>query len=147
MIFIVSTDPFGAVQLQARLKNANNPFVEVYLSPEETEQNLYKLPDVVLIDHNLELADILYLTQSIKAYDSNIQIIWMCDGECAELKKMHKSYGVSYCLSKEDYFLEKIALVAREAKEQSDQDANSLRRIEHLRKSIYSSQLNALSLN
>lgn len=146
MIFIVSKDPFGAVQFQKQLKNTNNQFVEVYLSVEEVEQNLYKLPDVVLIHQSLELTDLLYLTQSIKAYDPIIQIIWICDSNCIELQKMHKSYGVSHCLHKEDYLLEKITIITQEAKQQSLRDDNCKKRIEYLRNSIFSSQTNSYSL-
>ena len=146
MIFIVSTDPFGAVQFQRQLKNIHNQFVEVYLSVEEVEQNLYKLPDVVLIHQSLELTDLLYLTQSIKAYDPIIQIVWICDANCLELQKMHKSYGVSHCLNQEDYFLEQITLITHEAKQQNLRDESCRKRIEHLRSSIFSAHSDSYSL-
>lgn len=136
MIFIVGADPFGAVQFQTQLRNANQKFVEVFLSAKETEQNLYKLPDLVLLDHSLNLSDLLYLTQTIKAYDSAIQIIWLCDATCAELKRMYKSYGVSHCLNKGEYLLEQIILISIETKEKNSRTESSKKRIEHLRKNI-----------
>lgn len=146
MIFIVSTNPFGAVQLQSQLRSTNHQLVEVFLSAEEAEQNLYKLPDLILLDNSLELTDLLYLTRSIKAYDSSIQILWLCNEDAWELKKMYKSYGVSHCLQKGEFLLEQICLIAIEAKENDLRDEFSRKRIEHLRKNIFMSQPNSFSL-
>lgn len=146
MIFIVSTNPFGAVQLQSQLKSTNNQLVEVFLSAGEAEQNLYKLPDLILLDNSLELTDLLYLTQSIKAYDSSIRIVWLCNEDAYELKKMYVSYGVSHCLNKGEFLLEQVTLIAIEAKEEGLRDEFSQKRIEHLRKSIFNSKPNIYSL-
>lgn len=138
MIFIVGADPFSAVQLQMKLRNAKQQFVEVFLSAEETKQNLYKLPDLVLLDHSLDLSVLLELTDAIKRYDSGIQIIWLCDETCIELKNIHKSYDISHCLNKGEYLLEQIILITIETKEKNSRLESSKKRIEHLRKSIFS---------
>lgn len=146
MIFIVSTNPFGAVQLQSQLKSTNHQMVEVFLSAEEAEQNLYKLPDLILLDNSLELTDLLYLTQSVKSYDASIQILWLCNEDAFELKKMYKSYGVSHCLNKGEFLLEQVTLIAIEAREKGLRDEFCRKRIEHLRRSIFSSNSNMHSL-
>lgn len=132
MIFIVNNDPFGAIQLQNQLKNANNHSVEIYLSIDETEQSLYKLPEVVLIDENMDLANLLYLTQSIKAYDSSIQVVWLSKNNSPELKRMCKSYGVLQCLSKEEFFFERLSLTIIEAKESATKNKFRKKRLEKL---------------
>ncbi len=136
MIFIVNSEPFAAVQFQNQLKSINNNSAEVYLSTEETEQNLYKHPDIILLDENLGLADLLYLTQSIKAYDASIQIIWICNPNSSDLKKMYRSYGVMQCLAKGEYFLERLSLTIIEARETLTRSKGRQNRIEHLRQNI-----------
>lgn len=146
MIFIVSTNPFGAVQLQAQLKANNQQLVEIFLSAEEAEQNLYKVPDLIILDNSLELTDLLYLTQSIKAYDPGIQILWLCNEEGIELRRMYKSYGVSHCLNKGEFLLEQISLIYIEARENCMHDEIRLKRIAHLRRNIFQNQSDLYSL-
>lgn len=146
MIFIINKEPFDAVALQSHLKQASRQFVEAYYSVEEAEANLYKLPDIILLDDNLELTDFLYITQSIKAYDPGIQIIWLCQESSFELLKMYKSYGVSYCLKKNEGLLERLSLSILEAHQQLDKNENSEKRKEQLRKSILKSRPDSYSL-
>lgn len=133
MIFLVNKDPFATLQLQNQLKEANIHAVEIYLSVNEAEQNLYKLPEVILLDENMELGNLLYLTQSIKAYDSSIQIIWICCESSSEIKKIFKSYGVMQCLTRGDYFLERLSLTIIEARETISRSKSRQKRIEKLR--------------
>ena len=136
MIFIVNQDPFAAVQLQRQLKSTNDQFVEVYLSAEEAEQNLYKLPELILLDENLEFGNLLYITQSIKAYDASIQTVWLCSEDSSELKKMYPSYGVLQCIPKGDYFLERLSLTIIESRKNFSRTKHDQKRIEHLRNNI-----------
>lgn len=133
MIFIVNQDPFGAVQLQKQLKNTNDQFVEIYLAAEEAEQNLYKLPELILLDENLGFGDLLYLTQSIKAYDASIHIVWLCSESSSELQKMYPSYGVTQCITKGEYFLERLSLTIFESRKTMSRSKHHQKRIEHLR--------------
>lgn len=145
MIFIVNQDPFAAVQLQKQLKNTNDQFVEIYLSAEEAEQNLYKLPELILLDENLEFGNLLYITQSIKAYDASIQIVWLCSENSSELKKMYPSYGVLQCIPKGDYFLERLSLTIIEARQNISRSMHHQKRIEHLRNNILKASSDPLS--
>lgn len=114
MIFLVSKDPFSALQVQYKLKLIGAPAVEIYLSVEEAESNLYKLPQIVLLEENLELSNLLYLTQSVKLYDSQINVLWICREECSELEKIYKEHGVTSCLTKNDYLIEQLSLKIHE---------------------------------
>lgn len=116
MIFLVSKNPMEAVQLQRTLKGTYQNSLDVYLSLNEVEENLYKLPDIIFIDENLELSDLISLTQSIKAYDPEIHVVWLCNSGSPYLEKIHKSYGVYHCLLKETHFLERISLLIKEIK-------------------------------
>lgn len=114
MLFLVSKDPFSALQLQHQLKLIGAPAAEIYLSVEEAESNLYKLPHIVLLEDNLKLSNLLYLTQSVKIYDSQINVMWLCREEGSELEKIHKGYGVTCCLTKNDYLIEQLSLKIHE---------------------------------
>lgn len=136
MIFLVSKDPFNAMQLQNELKLAGESYVEIFLSVEEAERNLYKLPDMVLMDENLSFSNLLYLTQSVKIYDAHTQVIWLCQKECNDLQKVYESYGVTYCIPKNRVLLEDMAVKVHETLSKSDGKRNSHRRMEYLKKNL-----------
>lgn len=114
MLFLVSKDPFSALQLQQQLRLIAASPVEIYLSVEEAESNLYKLPRLVLLEDNLEAPNLLYLTESIKLYDSQIALIWLCRKEHTGLEKIHKGYGVASCLTRDDQLPGQLSVKVQE---------------------------------
>lgn len=136
MIFLASKKPMEAVPLQKTLLESYNFCIDIYLSLHEVEENLYKLPDIIFIDENLEIPDLISLTQSIKAYDPEIQVVWLCKKSSPYLEKIYKSYGVYHCLKKEDYFLERISLLILEIKQQPTQKIRSQRKKAHMKRII-----------
>lgn len=146
MIFIINKEPVGAVSLQSHLKQASRQPVEVYFSVEEVEANLYKLPDIILLDDSIPLTDFLYITQSIKAYDPGIQIIWTCLEDSFELQKMYRSYGVSCCLNKNEGLLERLSLSILEANQELNRSENAEKRRNQFRESISNSRPDSYSI-
>jgi DNA-binding NarL/FixJ family response regulator len=136
MIFLVSKDPFNAMQLQNQLKLTGESYVEIFVSVEEVERNLYKLPDMVLMDENLSLSNLLYLTRSVKIYDTHTQIIWLCQKECNDLQKVCKSYGVAYCIPKNKVLLEDMAAKIHEILGELNSQRSSNKRMEYLKKNL-----------
>lgn len=137
MIFLISKLPFEAAQLQNQLRVTTQQAVDVYLSVEEAEANLYKIPDVIILDENLGLTNLLYLTQSIKIYDSNIEVIWFCGEDYPELCKLQKSYGTYKCLNKKENPLELLSLSVMEICNRQEEGQQQKRK-EYLRKNLLS---------
>ena len=140
MIFLISKFPFEAVQLQNQLRVTTQQPADVYISVEEAEANLYKMPDTIILDDNLGLTNLLYLTQSIKIYDSKIEVIWFCDEDYQELLNLHKSYGVYKCLNKKKDPLELLSLSVMEICNRQEEGQRKKRK-EYLRKNLLSSLL------
>lgn len=136
MIFLVSKDPFSAMQLQNKLKLAGQQQVEIFLSVEEVEQNLYKLPDMILMDENLTFSNLLYLTQSVKVYDGQMHVIWLCQKDSADLRKLYKSYGVAHCIPKNEVLLDELLGKVHETLNEPKNKKNSSRRMEFLKKNL-----------
>lgn len=136
MIFLVSKDPFSALQLQNHLRLAGLSQVEIYLSIEEAEHNLYKLPDLVLAENNLSFSKLLYLTLSVKQYDAHMQVIWLCQKDSTQLHKLYKSYGVAHCISKSEVLLEEMMAKVHETLQEGNNKRNSSKRVEFLKKNF-----------
>lgn len=139
MIFLTGKFPFEAVQLQNQLRLTTRQQTEIFLSVEEAEANLYKMPDAIILDDNLGLTNLLYLTQSIKIYDSKIEVIWFCEDDYKELLGLHKSYGVFLCLNKKETSLEALSLSLMEICNRQEENHHRLRRKERLKKNLLSS--------
>lgn len=137
MIFLISKLPFEAVQLQNHLKAATQQQIDIYLSVEEAEANLYKVPDVIVLDDNLGLTNLLYLTQSVKIYDSSIEVVWLCKEDYKELEGLQKSYGAFKCLSKDGTSLELLSFTLLEICNQQEEDQRQKRK-EYLKKNLLS---------
>lgn len=136
MIFLVSKDPFNALQLQNQLKLTDLPPTEIYLSVEEAENNLYKLPGIVLIDENLAFSNLLYLTQSIKIYDAQLPVIWLCKKDGSELQKTYKGYGVTHCIPEDEILLDKSLTKIHSILQDSAHQRSNKCRMEFLKKEL-----------
>ncbi len=136
MIFLVSKDPFSAIQLQNQLKLAGELQVEIFLSVEEAEHNLYKLPDIILIEDNLSFSSLLYLTQSVKHHDAQTQVIWLCQKNCNDLHIIYKNYGVVNCIARNELLLEEMADKVQEILREPNNKMNNSKRIALLKKNL-----------
>lgn len=136
MIFLVSKDPFHAMQLQNQLKLTGESYVEIFLSVEEAEHNLYKLPDMILMDENLRFSNLLYLTQSVKIYDAHTRVIWLCQQECNNLQKVCKSHGVVHCIPKNEMLPEDMAVKVHEILGELNGKRSSNKRMKYLKKNL-----------
>ncbi|WP_017730273.1 hypothetical protein [Nafulsella turpanensis] len=137
MIFLTSRFPFEAVQLLNQLRITTQECINIFPTVEEAEANLYKIPDIVLLDDNLGLTNLLYLTQSIKIYDSKIEVVWFCAEEYKELHSLHESYGVYQCFHKEQTSLELLSFTIMEICKR-EKEGQKQKRKEYLRKNLLS---------
>ena len=83
-IFIVEDDMFYANLLKKEITKSHFGRVETYHSGEDFVKNLYKRPDVVVLDHNLGKMNGVDVLKQIKASSPNVQVIILSAQE-----KMH----------------------------------------------------------
>jgi len=83
-IFIVEDDTFYASLLKNEITKNRLGSVETYHSGEDFVDNLYKNPDVVLLDHNLGDMNGVEVLKKIKSISPKIQVIFLSGQE-----KMH----------------------------------------------------------
>lgn len=83
-IFIVEDDVFYAKLLQKEITKNRLGSVETYHTGEEFVDNLYKNPDVVLLDYDLGSMTGVEVLKKIKSMSPNIQVIFLSAQE-----KMH----------------------------------------------------------
>lgn len=138
MIFLVSQDPFSALQLQSQLKLTGLPPVEIFLSVEETENNLYKLPDIVLIDENLSFPKLLALTQSVKGYNAQLKVIWLCEKDRTALQKIYQAHGAAHCIPKDELLLDSSLVKVHILLQHAYTKRSRQQRMEFLKKNLLS---------
>ena len=83
-IFIVEDDVFYASLLKKEIIKNRLGSVETYHTGEDFVDNLYKMPDVVVLDHNLGSMTGVDVLKQIKTMSPNIQVIFLSAQE-----KMH----------------------------------------------------------
>ncbi len=83
-IFIVEDDVFYASLLKKEIAKNRLGNVETYHTGEDFVDNLYKMPDVVLLDHNLGNMNGIDVLKKIKSISPKIQVIFLSAQE-----KMH----------------------------------------------------------
>ncbi len=74
-IFIVEDDAFYASLLTNEIIKNRLGDVESFSSGESFMENLFKMPDIVLLDHNLGSMQGVEILKKIKSINPNIQVI------------------------------------------------------------------------
>ena len=76
-IFIVEDDVFYANLLKKEIIKNRLGNVETYYTGEDFFDNLYKMPDMVLLDHNLGGMNGVAVLKKIKAISPKVQVIFL----------------------------------------------------------------------
>ena len=76
-IFIVEDDPFYAQIVKAKIEDIRDVDIEIFTSGQQMLASVYKLPDLILIDYNLEEEKGMEILQEVKMNHPNIMIVIM----------------------------------------------------------------------
>jgi len=107
-IFIVEDDAFYASLLKNEIVKNKVGRVEVFHSGEKFLDNLFKMPDVVLLDHNLGSMRGLEVLKQIKSINPNIQVIFLSAQEKLQVAITSLKYGAYDYVEKNDSTLTRI---------------------------------------
>ncbi len=92
-IFIVEDDVFYATLLEKQLLENQLDNVEVYCTGEECLDNLYKMPNVVLLDYDLGSSNGIDVLKNIKSVNPNIEVIFLSGQEKMNVAITSLKYG------------------------------------------------------
>jgi two-component system OmpR family response regulator len=116
-IFIVEDDAFYATLLKNEIVKNRLGKVESFSSGESFMNNLYKMPDIVLLDHNLGSMKGVDILKKIKSINPNIQVILLSAQEKMRIAITSLKFGAYDYVEKNDFAFDRIkALIKRISK-------------------------------
>jgi DNA-binding NtrC family response regulator len=116
-IFIVEDDVFYASLLKNEIVKNRLGEVESFSSGESFMENLFKMPDIVLLDYNLGSMQGVDLLKQIKSINPNIQVILLSAQEKMHIAITSLKYGAYDYVEKNDFAFDRIkALIKRISK-------------------------------
>jgi len=113
-IFIVEDNVFYASLLKNEIVKNKLGKVESFSSGESFLENLFKMPDIVLLDYNLESMNGIEVLKNIKSINPNIQVIFLSAQEKMNVAITSLKYGAYDYVEKNDVAFKRInALINR----------------------------------
>ncbi len=112
LIFIVEDDVIyqEIVRNELEQKKFNN--VEVFSSGVDCVNNLYKMPDIILVDYNLDnTMDGIQLLKKIKVFNPNIQVLMLSAQEKLDVAINSMKYGAYDYIIKNDVAMKRIGFM------------------------------------
>jgi|TARA_B110000093_G_scaffold16193_1_gene14977 DNA-binding NtrC family response regulator len=116
-IFIVEDDTFYAGLLKNEIVKNRLGEVESYSTGESFMNNLFKMPDIVLLDHNLGSMQGVEILKKIKSLNPNIQVIILSAQDKMKVAITSLKFGAYDYVEKNDFAFDRIkALIKSIAK-------------------------------
>lgn len=116
-IFIVEDDAFYASLLKNEIVKNRLGQVETYSSGESFMDNFFKMPDIVLLDHNLGSMHGIEILKKIKSVNPNTQVILLSAQNKIRIAVTSLKYGAYDYVEKNDLTFDRIrALIKRISK-------------------------------
>ena len=116
-IFIVEDDTFYAGLLKNEIVKNRLGEVESFSTGESFMNNLFKMPDIVLLDHNLGSMQGVDILKKIKSLNPNIQVIILSAQVKMKVAITSLKFGAYDYVEKNDFAFDRIkALIKNIAK-------------------------------
>lgn len=112
-IFIVEDDVFYANLLKTEITTNRLGKVETFNSGEEFVENLYKNPDLVVLDHNLGTMNGVDVLKHIKKLKPNIQVIFISAQEKMHVAISTLKFGAFDYVQKNQTSLRRVSALIR----------------------------------
>ncbi|MBL4592298.1 MAG: response regulator [Flavobacteriales bacterium] len=112
-IFIVEDDVFYANLLKKEITKNRLGNVETYHTGEDFIDNLYKNPDVVLLDHNLGNMNGVDVLKKIKSISPKIQVIFLSAQEKMHVAITSLKFGAFDYVEKNNTALNRVKALIR----------------------------------
>ncbi|MCX6317777.1 MAG: response regulator [Bacteroidetes bacterium] len=117
-IFLVDDDPFSLCLYEQHLRNSGVTNISTFENGTLCLNHLGQQPDVIFLDHNMEILDGVEILRKIKRFNPDIQVVFVSGQEDVSVAVNSLKYGAfDYIikgnddLNKIDQVLEKIAAI------------------------------------
>lgn len=110
-LFVVEDDPFYVEVINHTLNQEGFENIETFSKSQDAINNLYKNPEIVICDYNLEEGNGLEVLRHIKSINPDIQVIFLSGQESMDVALKALKYGAFDYLVKNDVAIERISLV------------------------------------
>ena len=107
-IFIVEDDTFYAGLLKNEIVKNRLGEVKSFSSGESFMNNLFKMPDIVLLDHNLGSMQGVDILKKIKSLNPNIQVIILSAQDKMKVAITSLKFGAYDYVEKNDFAFDRI---------------------------------------
>ena len=107
-IFIVEDDTFYAELLKNEIEKNRLGEVKSFSSGESFMNNLFKMPDIVLLDHNLGSMKGVDILKKIKSLNPNIQVIILSAQVKMKVAITSLKFGAYDYVEKNDFAFDRI---------------------------------------
>jgi len=107
-IFIVEDDTFYAELLKNEIEKNRLGEVKYFSSGESFMNNLFKMPDIVLLDHNLGSMQGVDILKKIKSLNPNIQVIILSAQDKMKVAITSLKFGAYDYVEKNDFAFDRI---------------------------------------
>jgi DNA-binding NtrC family response regulator len=107
-IFIVEDDTFYAELLKNEIEKNRLGEVKSFSSGESFMNNLFKMPDIVLLDHNLGSMQGVDILKKIKSLNPNIQVIILSAQVKMKVAITSLKFGAYDYVEKNDFAFDRI---------------------------------------
>ena len=111
LIFIVEDDPFYKEIISSHLFDLGYKRLEFYTNAKDFLNNLYKIPDIIFLDYNLEDKNGLEILKEIKGFNSDIHVVFLSAQDTIQVAVDALRFGALEYIIKNDIALEKVNYV------------------------------------
>jgi len=113
LIFVVDDDPIYHKLLEYNLNSENYNNIEIYKSGEECITNIQKMPDLIILDYEMEGMNGLQTLQQIKKFNKDIKVIVFSGQENKEIADNTLKFGASNYVKKNEFAYNKIKFIIK----------------------------------
>ncbi len=114
LIFIVEDDHFYASAVSAYLESMGFENIAIYESGKECLKNIYKRPQLVLLDYNLADTKGMNIMLEIVSFDSNTPVVFISGQVSIQSAIDTLKFGAFDYIQKDNYAFDKLAdIIAR----------------------------------
>jgi DNA-binding NtrC family response regulator len=110
-IFVVEDDPFYLELITHLLTTEGYHEVETFSKSDDCINNLYKMPDLCILDYNLEEGTGMDVLRHIKSINPDIQVIFLSGQEAMDVALKTLKYGAFDYIIKNENAMERLTLV------------------------------------
>ncbi len=109
LIFIVEDDHFYASAVSAYLESMGFENIAIYESGKECLKNIYKRPQLVLLDYNLADTKGMNIMLEIVSFDSNTPVVFISGQVSIQSAIDTLKFGAFDYIQKDNYAFDKLA--------------------------------------